>query len=51
VNSSVKGNESLIGSPAQEPKSFFRSAVIFKKLPDMYRDLEALKKKVDELTR
>lgn len=51
VNSSVKGNESLIGSPAQEPKSFFRSSVIFKKLPDMYRDLEALKKKVDELTR
>lgn len=49
VNSSVKGNESLIGSPAQEPKSFFRSSVIFKKLPDMYRDLEALKKKVDEL--
>lgn len=51
VNSSVKGNESLIGSPAQEPKSFFRSSVIFKKLPDMYRDLEALKKKVDELTK
>lgn len=49
VNSSVKGNESLIGSPAQEPKSFFRSSVIFKKLPDMYRELEALKKKVDEL--
>lgn len=49
VNSSVKGNESLIGSPAQEPKSFFRSAVIYKKLPDMYRELEALKKKVDEL--
>ena len=51
VHSSVKGNESLIGSPAQEPKSFFRSSVIFKKLPDMYRDLEALKTKVDELTK
>ena len=49
VTSSVNGNESLNGSPAQEPKSFFRSAVIYKKLPDMYRDLEALKKKVGEL--
>ena len=46
VNSSLKGNESVIGSPAMEPKSFFRSSVIFKKLPDMYRDLEALKKEM-----
>ena len=46
VNSSLKGNERVIGSPAMEPKSFFRSSVIFKKLPDMYRDLEALKKEM-----
>ncbi len=49
VNSSVKGHESLIGSPAQEPKSFFKSAVIYKKLPDLYRQLEALKKEVEQL--
>lgn len=49
VNSSVKGHETLIGSPAQEAKSFFKSAVIYKKLPDMYRELEALKKEVEQL--
>jgi UDP-3-O-[3-hydroxymyristoyl] glucosamine N-acyltransferase len=49
VNSSVKGNESLIGSPAMEPKNFFKSSVLFKKLPDIYKQLNALQKEVDEL--
>lgn len=49
VNSSLKGNESVIGSPAMEPKSFFRSSVIFKKLPDMYRQLSELQKEVETL--
>lgn len=49
VNSSVKGNESLIGSPAMEPKNFFKSSVLFRKLPDIYKQLNALQKEVDEL--
>ena len=49
VNSSVKGNESLIGSPAQEPKGFFKSSVLFRKLPDIYKQLNDLQKEVEEL--
>ncbi|MBP3757515.1 MAG: UDP-3-O-(3-hydroxymyristoyl)glucosamine N-acyltransferase [Prevotella sp.] len=49
VNSSVKGNESLIGSPAQEPKGFFKSSVLFRKLPDIYRQLNDLQKEVERL--
>ena len=49
VNSSLKGNQSVIGSPAMEPRGFFRSSVIFQKLPDMYRQLNALQKEVEEL--
>ena len=49
VNSSVKGNQSMIGSPAMEPKNFFKSSVIFKKLPEIYKQLNDLQKEVDEL--
>lgn len=49
VNSSLKGHESVIGSPAMEPKGFFRSSVVFKKLPDMYRDIEVLKKEMEKM--
>lgn len=46
VNSSLNGNESVIGSPAQEPKSFFKSSVLFRKLPEIYKRLNDLEKKV-----
>ena len=49
VNSSVKGNQSMIGSPAMEPKNFFKSSVIFRKLPEIYKQLNDLQKEVDEL--
>lgn len=50
VISNTKGNgEQLIGSPAIEPKGFFKSSAIFRKLPDMYRELNMLRKELDEL--
>ena len=49
VNSSLKGNQSVIGSPAMEPRGFFRSSVIFQKLPEMYKQLNALQKEIEEL--
>ena len=49
VISNTRGNEQLIGSPAMEPKLFFRSMAVMKRLPDMYRELNDLKKQVDEL--
>ena len=49
VISNTKGNEQLIGSPAMEPKAFFKSMAVMKHLPDMYRELNALRKELDEL--
>ena len=49
VNSSVKGNESLIGTPAQEPKGFFKSSVLFRKLPEIYKQIDDLQKEVERL--
>lgn len=49
VNSSLKGNQSVIGSPAMEPRGFFRSSVIFQKLPEMYKQIHELQKEVELL--
>ena len=49
VNSSLKGNQSVIGSPAMEPRGFFRSSVIFQKLPEMYKPIHELQKEVELL--
>ena len=50
VISNTKGNgEQLIGSPAMDPKQFFKSQAVIRRLPDMYRELNALKKEVEEL--
>jgi len=49
VISSTKGNEQLIGSPAMDPKVFFKAQAVVKKLPEMYRELGALRKEIEEL--
>lgn len=50
VISNTKGNgQQLIGTPAIDPKLFFRASAVMKKLPDMYRELADLKRQVEEL--
>ena len=50
VIGSTKGNgENLIGSPAMDPKEFFKAQAVFRHLPDMYKQLHALQKEVEEL--
>ena len=49
VPSSVKSNQQLIGTPPMEMKPFFRSQAMFRRLPDMYKELCALRKELDEL--
>lgn len=46
----TKGHgESLIGSPAMDPKVFFKAKAIYPKLPDMYRQLAQLQREIDEM--
>ncbi len=49
VPSSIESGKALIGSPPIPQMAFFRSQAIFQRLPDMYRQLGALQKKVDQL--
>ncbi len=50
VLGNTKGDgEQLIGSPAIEPKGFFKSSAVFRKLPEMYHELNMLRKELDEL--
>ena len=51
VISNTKGNgEQLIGSPAMDPRQFFKSMAVVRKLPDIYKELNELKKQVAELS-
>jgi len=49
VPSSLKGNQTLIGTPPMEPTPYFKSQAIFRRLPDIYKQLDKLKKEVEEL--
>ena len=50
VISNTNGNgEQLIGSPAVNPKVFFKARAIDAKLPEMYRQIAALQREIDEL--
>lgn len=49
VPSSVKSDQRLIGTPPMEEKPYFKSQAIFRKLPDMYFELNALRKELNEL--
>ena len=49
VHGSIKDGEALIGTPPIGLKNYFKSSAVFKKLPDMYLELNSLKKEFEEL--
>lgn len=49
VPSSLKGDQTLIGTPPMPQMPFFKSQAIFQRLPEVYKQLNALQKEVDEL--
>jgi UDP-3-O-[3-hydroxymyristoyl] glucosamine N-acyltransferase len=49
VHGSIKDGEALIGTPPIGLKNHFKSSAVFKKLPDMYLELNSLKKEIEEL--
>ena len=51
INNTKGQGETLIGSPAMDPKVYFKGMAVLKHLPDMYRELNQLKKQVEELSK
>lgn len=49
IISNTKEGSEIIGSPAMPVKSFFKSSILMPKLPDIYRQLNALEKELLEL--
>lgn len=49
VPGSIKDGEQLIGTPPMPMKQYFRSQAVFRRLPDMYRQMDAMQKKIEEL--
>ena len=49
VTNNVQDGKSMMGYPAFEHAQFARASVIFKKLPEMYREMDALKKEIESL--
>ena len=49
IISNVEEGSKIIGSPAVPIKNFFRSSVVFPKLPDMYRQINQMQKELDLL--
>ncbi len=49
VPGSLKSNQELIGTPPMPMTNYFRSSAVFKRLPDMYRDLNNMQKTIAEL--
>ncbi len=49
VGSVKKEGETIIGSPAWDAKQFMKSATIFRRLPEMYQQINDLKKEVESL--
>ena len=49
VPSSLKDNQTLIGTPPMEKLPYFKSQAIFQKLPDLSKQIQKLQTEVDEL--
>ncbi|MCR5077044.1 MAG: UDP-3-O-(3-hydroxymyristoyl)glucosamine N-acyltransferase [Prevotella sp.] len=49
VPGSLKSNQTLIGTPPMESRPYFKSQAIFQRLPDLYKQLNALQKEIEEL--
>ena len=49
VPGNLKGNETLIGTPPTDPKSYFKSIAITRKLPELYKKIYELEKRLDQI--
>ena len=49
VPGNIKGDTTLIGTPPMEPKAYFKSIALTRKLPEIYKQLGELQKQVEEL--
>jgi UDP-3-O-[3-hydroxymyristoyl] glucosamine N-acyltransferase len=49
IHNNVEDGAALMGYPAFELSNFIRSSVAYKKLPEMYSEMGALRKEIESL--
>lgn len=49
VPGKLKDNQTLIGTPPMEPRPYFKSQAIFRRLPELYKQINDLQKEVEAL--
>lgn len=49
VPGNIKDGQQLIGTPPMEIKPYFKAQAVFRRLPEMYAELNALRKEIEEL--
>lgn len=49
VPTSLKDNQQLIGTPPMEKVPFFKSHAMMKQLPDIFKQMEAMNKRIEDL--
>lgn len=49
ITSNVKSGSTIMGSPAFDAKGHMKSFVVYKRLPEMYSELNTLRKEIEEL--
>ncbi len=49
IPGSLKSDQTLIGTPPMNPKNYFKSQAIFRRLPEMYKQLNELQKEIEGL--
>lgn len=49
VPGNVKDNTQVMGSPSFDAKQFFKASIAFKSLPEMYTEVNTLRRELDEL--
>lgn len=49
VPGSIKDNQQLIGTPPMKERAYFRSQAIFRRLPELYNEINTLREEVERL--
>lgn len=49
IISNIKEDSKIIGSPAMPVKDFFKSSIIIRKLPEIYKQVNEIKKEIDNI--
>lgn len=49
ASGNIKGEQTLIGAPPMEPRTFFKAQALMRRLPELYKQINEMQKQIDDL--